>query len=234
MQSTKSQAYRLSPRLQAIAGLVPVCRRILDIGTDHAWLPVELIRSGRCQEGLAIDIRPGPLAIAARNIQGSGLAGQVKTSLNDGLQGIGINPDDVIVVAGLGGYETMRVLGEEPRRCQAIILQPMKSLPELRIWLGQHGYAIDNESLVLEPKHAYIILSCHYTGENMEFDRLSALVGPCLLQKWTPELLIYLRRLLPRLARQKRGDPELVPVISQIEKIAAELEASQIDLPGGC
>jgi len=233
MPLTSPHDHRLSPRLQAVARLVPACRRVLDIGTDHAWLPIELVREGRCQEALAVDIGPGPLAIAERNIRAADLAGQVGLRLNDGLQGISVRSDDVVVVAGLGGYEIMRVLGEQPLHCQALILQPMKSLPELRIWLGRHGWAIDHESLVLEPRHAYVIIRAHYSGEPVSYDRLTAIVGPGLLQQRPAELPAYLRQLMQRLAKQKRGDPDLIPVIRQISQLAAELETNQADPPGG-
>ncbi len=212
---------KLSPRLQAVATLVPECRRLLDIGTDHAGLPIELVRRGRCQQALAIDIRPGPLDMALRNINAAGLTDRIKVWQADGLTGLELDPVDVLAIAGMGGYEMMQILGSEPRRCQAIILQPMKSLPELRIWLGEQGYTLEDEVLVLEQHHTYVILRCRYTGVRTAYTPLQALVGPVLLVSQPPALAVYLTRLLARLKKQSRGQPDLIEVIEAIQKLEA-------------
>ena len=222
MQSTEPRNSRLSSRLQAVADLIPPCRRLLDIGTDHAWLPVEMIRQARCQQAVAIDIRTGPLEIAARNIRAAGLAGCIETRLADGLERHDLQADDTIVIAGLGGYEMMRVLGEEPRLCRALVLQPMKSMPELRVWLCRHGYWIENESLVIEEHHTYVILRCSYSGRTASLTPLEAHVGPVLLQKRPDGFAVYLQRLLTKLKKQSIGNPGIHELIAQIQQLCKE------------
>ncbi len=237
MPLINQQNDHLSSRLKAIADLVPDCERVLDIGTDHAFLPIELLLCGRCKKGVAIDIRPGPLAIASRHIRTAGLSDRIAACQNDGLQNIMLTADDVVVMAGLGGYEMMRILGEQPCQCRSIILQPMKSLPELRIWLCQHGYSIDQEKLVIEEKHSYVILRCHYSGDRKGIDNLTAWIGPELLRSKPDDLSLYLSRLLCRLSKQSRGEPELIPLISQIEELAAGIaigrQPNSKTIPGG-
>ena len=222
MQSIEPRATRLSPRLQAVADMIPPCRRLLDIGTDHAWLPIEMIRQARCQRAVAIDIRTGPLEIAARNIRAASLAACIETRLADGLGQHDLQADDAVVIAGLGGYEMMRVLGEEPRLCRALVLQPMKSMPELRVWLCRHGYLIEDESLVVEEHHTYVILRCSYSGRTASLNPLEAHAGPVLLQKKPDGYTVYLQRLLTKLKKQSIGDPDIYELIAQIQQLIRE------------
>ncbi|MBX6378511.1 MAG: tRNA (adenine(22)-N(1))-methyltransferase TrmK, partial [Clostridia bacterium] len=57
---------RLSPRLLAVAGLVPEKVVAADVGTGHGLLAVYLVTSGRCPRVIATDLRSGPLQEARR------------------------------------------------------------------------------------------------------------------------------------------------------------------------
>ena len=61
----------LSPRLLCCASMITgdfVC----DIGTDHAFLPVYLVMSGKCTEAIATDIREDPTDSDGRIPKGAG------------------------------------------------------------------------------------------------------------------------------------------------------------------
>ena len=64
----------LSARLRALAELVPTGSVLADIGTDHAWIPADLLQRGRIQSAIALDIGVGPLARAAANLASLGLS----------------------------------------------------------------------------------------------------------------------------------------------------------------
>ena len=51
----------LQPRLRAIADLVPDGARLVDVGTDHGYIPIYLIETGKCEKVLAMDVNKGPL-----------------------------------------------------------------------------------------------------------------------------------------------------------------------------
>ena len=217
MQLTDPVKYdRLSHRLASVARLVPPCKRLIDIGTDHALLPIELIRLQRCQQAIAADIRPGPLAAAQRNITAAGLAGKIETCLSNGLTNIDLHYDDAVVIAGLGGYEMMDILGSQPRKCQAIILQPMKSTPELRYWLSRNGYLITDEDLAIEVHRSYTVIRCQYDGEPYEMNPLQVQIGPVLSEKKPDGFVSYIERQIHRIEKQKRGEPRLSTVLDQL------------------
>ena len=54
---------RLSPRLAAAAALLDGGGGFADIGTDHAYLPVYLIQSGKCERALACDVGEKPMLL---------------------------------------------------------------------------------------------------------------------------------------------------------------------------
>ena len=45
------ECLKLSERLRALAKLVPAGSVLADIGTDHAWVPSELLLTGRHCDG---------------------------------------------------------------------------------------------------------------------------------------------------------------------------------------
>ena len=53
--------FSLSPRLQAVADLVPQGAKLADVGTDHGRLPVWLIQNGVVSQAVASDLRVAPL-----------------------------------------------------------------------------------------------------------------------------------------------------------------------------
>ena len=60
---------KLSKRLQAAADFVTEGSRVADIGTDHGFLPIYLVQSGKCRRIIAMDIKAGPLERAREHIE---------------------------------------------------------------------------------------------------------------------------------------------------------------------
>jgi tRNA A22 N-methylase len=77
----------LTERLNAIAAYVPVGSRVADIGTDHGFLPIDLLLQGRSDYVVLTDIRSGPLTCAHENL--------VKAGLINGIGGDGDGGMDV-------------------------------------------------------------------------------------------------------------------------------------------
>src|SRR5690554_4326780 len=94
---------KLSPRLLAIAEMVPEGSRVADIGTDHGYIPVFLKKTGRAKWAMASDINTGPLEKAAEVIKRHGLETEIDIRRGDGLTVLDGGEADTIVVAGMGG-----------------------------------------------------------------------------------------------------------------------------------
>lgn len=207
---------KLGGRLSRIMELLPArIERFIDVGTDHAWLPIYLVREGRTENVLACDIRTGPLARAQKNIARAGYTAQIKTELTDGLAGITLSPDDYIVIAGMGGVEILGILqranAEIPKHT-TFVLQPMRSLPELRNGLVELGFATLSEQLSSDDRRYYPLLKVRKTDViGPRLSNLEAEIGTLLPQAELQDACtkklwpLYVEKLAGRLAKEAEG-----------------------------
>lgn len=182
-------------RIEKIAGMVSKGMIVADIGTDHAFLPVELVQQGIIPKAYACDVAQGPLNTARTNIAMAGLSDRIPVILSDGLAKV---PDDAqcIVIAGMG-YETARKILEADmerlKKFRQIIVEVNRDTTEMRQWISDHHGTIDNEVYICEKKHDYIAIS--FTMKyHASYNEAQILFGPVLMQSQDPAYLDYLKR----------------------------------------
>ena len=160
--------FQLEERLRLCAGFVPENARLADIGTDHAYLPVWLCRSGKIQKAIAADIGEGPLQSARDTIARYQVAGQVETRLSDGLARFAAGDVDTSVIAGMGGELIVSIL-ERAAFVRSpdvrLILQPMTHPEILRKWLLDNGFSILGELLSAEEHRIYQTVCAAYAPD---------------------------------------------------------------------
>jgi len=201
------KAMELSLRLKAIASLVPAGSVPADIGTDHAYLPVELVKAGVCSRAIAGDIHRGPFLQALERVEKAGLADCISVRLGDGLAILQPGEADGIIIAGMGGQTLLQILAagaEVLATCQYLILQPMTDVAQVRAELDGRGWFIDAENLVKEEGKFYQIIK--YTRQPRTWDHpfpweIACLLGPALLARRHPMLLDYLHKLMADTAK---------------------------------
>lgn len=146
----------LTPRLRALADLVPQGARLADVGTDHAYLPVWLILQGRISQAIAADLRQGPLQRARETARQYQVEGNISFRLCDGLSAVREEEVDVISIAGMGGDTIAAILQAAPwARGKQVLLQPMTGFPSLRLWLQRNGWRIQREVISQEGTRLY-------------------------------------------------------------------------------
>ena len=168
---------KISPRLKAVAGLVPKCRSVCDIGTDHAYLPIYLVEKGICERAVAADINPGPLKAAEKNIAICGKKGLIETKLSDGFENIEPDDADCAVIAGMGGELIAKILDGRKDNMTRFVLQPQRSFEYLRKYLAYNGFEIKKEEIAEEKDKMYCAFYAEYTGEKYEMEDREALLG---------------------------------------------------------
>lgn len=154
---------RISERLRAIAELVPEQTRLVDVGTDHAMLPVWLVLQGRVTSCIASDIRSGPLRGAEKLIKKTGTDEKIRLCLADGLDGVSREDADTVVIAGMGGEAIASILEKTAWIMQDVylILSPHSKSDVLRQTLFRNGIRISGEQLVKDHDKLYpIITAC--------------------------------------------------------------------------
>lgn len=155
-------ALHLSKRLQVVADFVPADARLADIGSDHAYLPANLLLAEKISFGIAGEVAKGPLENARQEVLRHRLTDRLETRLADGLAAVTPEDDiDTVVVAGMGGRLISQILEaghQNNERYEHLILQPNIDVYVVREWLEQHGYQLTAETMLLDEGHYYEIL----------------------------------------------------------------------------
>lgn len=148
----------LSDRMRAVAGLVQPCKSIADIGCDHGYIAMELVRSNICRHVIAMDINSGPLDRARQNIADYDMQDYIETRQSDGVSALHAGEVEGIICAGMGGKLVISILeqGKELiRGMKQLILQPQSELDEVRSYLRERGYLIEKEDIIYEDGKYY-------------------------------------------------------------------------------
>lgn len=193
----------LSKRLNAVACLVTAGNRLADVGTDHGYIPIYLVKQKKIPLAIAMDVNKGPLQQAMEHIREEGLEKQIEVRLSDGLKKLEPGEADTVVIAGMGGALTIRIL-EDGRQVlgglQELILQPQSEIKKVRYWLEREGFQIIAEDMILEDGKYYPMMKVQCintdgqgTAKKAQLSELEALYGPELLKKKHPCLHQYLQ-----------------------------------------
>ena len=151
---------KLSDRLSAVAGFVEPGASVVDVGTDHGFLPVYLAQSGLASKIIASDIGIGPLGSARRSAKRYDVMDKITFVASSGLAGIVETDVDTVVIAGLGGETIAGILSDAPwtRFGVRLILQPQSKIGELCGFLRENGYVLRDAKLVRDSGKLYVVL----------------------------------------------------------------------------
>ena len=197
----------LGARLSCALPYVTRGGRVIDVGTDHAYLPIALVQEGICERALACDINQGPLDSARENICAAGLSGKIQTRLTDGLHGTQDFCADDVLIFGMGGELIVRILSEAPWVKNGkikLILQPMSRASVLRKYLAENGFAILDECLTFEDKY-YQIIAARYCGKNSDLDERELLIGKKNIEARSPLFAGFVRHEIQVLEKIREG-----------------------------
>lgn len=211
---------RLSKRLETVISLVQRGNAAVDVGCDHAFVPIELVSRKIAPFAAACDVREGPIASARDNISKSGLSGSVLTVLADGVpRGIGsmlnenfgaVKPEGyTLILAGMGGLlmrEICMNAGPDLDLFTEIVASPQRNVREFRHFLKEKRFRIEDERFLREDGKYYpVIKACRAdTADEPEEtpagsakpdvfeEEMQDSFGPVLIRKRDPDLIQYL------------------------------------------
>ncbi|WP_134700166.1 tRNA (adenine(22)-N(1))-methyltransferase TrmK [Ammoniphilus sp. YIM 78166] len=152
----------VSKRLETIASYVLPNSRVADIGSDHAYLPVYLVKTGKASSAIAGEVNKGPWESAKRQVQATGLGERIDVRLGDGLAVLSDGEVDTICIAGMGGTLICHILEQGLHRLSSVerlVLQPNVAERNVREWLYNHGWELQAESILKEDGVIYEVLS---------------------------------------------------------------------------
>lgn len=215
---------KLDSRLSTVASLVRKDKILLDVGTDHAYLPVYCIQQGIIGEAVCCDINEGPLLNAKETIKNAGLEEKIETILSDGLKKIEPDCAEDIAIAGMGGILIAEILSYASwikKENMHLILQPMTHAEDTRKFLCENGFEIDKEVTCSDSKHVYVVISASYTGKN-SFHENGWFYYGTLGNDSSADTSAYLRRIYTSLKKKRDAmsgagqNPEEVEYLSQV------------------
>lgn len=144
-------------RIEAMASFISFEEKVVDIGCDHAYLAIYLMQNEMCQKVLATDIHENALLQAKKNIRKVGLEKKIPTLLSDGFTNI-TEDVDTAVISGMGTSTILHIIRDtQPKGIKKYILQANNDLYLLRTSLEKLGYFLEQERIVYEKGHYYVI-----------------------------------------------------------------------------
>ncbi|AEV95158.1 tRNA (adenine(22)-N(1))-methyltransferase [Pediococcus claussenii] len=221
----------LSPRLKKVSSLVPSGVRLADIGSDHAYLPINLVLNKRVNFAVAGEVAEGPFLNSKSEIQKSGLSEFIIARLGNGLEVIQ-NKDhlDAVSIAGMGGILISNILEAGIEKLSGInylVLQPNVGELELRNWLQRNHFKIVEEHIVAEDFHVYEMLLA-VPGE-MALTPSELKFGPILMRKKSDLFIKKWNQELSRLSKIKEklsGNADL-KMQTKLKNIETEMQLIQ-------
>lgn len=151
----------LSKRLQTVADMVTRGNRVCDVGCDHGYVSIYLVKQGISPGVLAMDVRKGPLSAAKEHVAEQDLSDLIETRLSDGLHNYNIGEAQSLICAGMGGRLMRQILEEEKDKADSfreLILQPQSEIEEFRCFLRENAYLIQDEEILEEDGKFYQVM----------------------------------------------------------------------------
>lgn len=219
----------LSVRLMTCCGFVAPGERVADIGCDHGYLGIYLLKNGIASSVIASDINEAPLQSAVRNSEKYGVRDKMSFYLSDGVRNIP-RSFDTLICAGMGGDTMISILSAAPwlqSKQYRLILQCQSKTPMLRQYLSENGWRITEESVVRDGRFLYTVMEVIWQPGY----RLTAgecYFPPALLENPSAELPAYYRWVIKGLEtvvrnRKEQADPFAVQALDELKNLPPEL-----------
>ena len=177
--------FTLSPRLMTAASMINPCRKTVDIGTDHAFLPAFLVLNSKTEKVLACDIGIQPLENARKTVTEYSLNNKIELRVSDGLKSVSPSEAQEISICGMGGTLMAQILTDAPWiKSEGIhlVLQPMTHCEDVRRFLCENGFVIDREECVIDNGRLYCCISACWKNFYSEFEEGYYYFGELLSQ----------------------------------------------------
>ena len=186
----------LSKRLNWIIEKINKVEVIMDVGTDHGYIPIYLVKNNIAKKVIASDINKEPLKKAKINVSLDGVADKVDLRLGRGLSPLNNKEADAVIIAGMGGNLIRDILENDLNKIknlEYLILQPAQNPEVLRKYLYNNNYEILEEDICLDENKYYEIFKVKYkTGDYILLEDIFYEISPTMLNKKLPLLKSYI------------------------------------------
>lgn len=203
----------LSNRLETVASMVTKGNIVADIGTDHGYIPIYLVKNGICPTAFAMDINDGPLLRAKEHVLEEGLEEKIKLIKSDGMKELKGQKVDTAVVSGMGGELICKILKESPvlAELKELVLSPHSEVAKVRECVIKNGYSIVEEKMVVDYGKYYNIIRAEkgisedYTGFDFIFGKKMFETKDAVFYAYLREMRNKYKGIIELLDKNERG-----------------------------
>ncbi len=189
----------LSERMLTNVSFIDRGSKVADIGCDHGFVGIYLIKEGIADKVIAMDVGEMPLERAREHIEEAGLSDRIETRLSDGIKELKLDdkgePEvDSILIAGMGGRLAIKILSdsiEKAKKLKNIVLQPQSELDYVRDNLKEMGFCIKDEKMTFEGGKYYTTMKV-VSGDMKALSEEESFYGPVLLAEKNELLFNFL------------------------------------------
>ncbi len=173
-----------------------------DIGSDHAFLPIEAIKRGFAQNAIAADINILPLEKGKENAEKQGI--DLEFILSDGFDSFDQREITSAAICGMGGELIAKaVLRSKAARKCLLVLQPMSAQEELRRALWDNGFEIIQEKFVIDSGKPYTVIKAKYSEKSSEYTFTDLYLGK--ERSDSPEFSEYCKKIMNAASKRRLG-----------------------------
>jgi len=186
----------LSKRLNWIIEKLDKVEIIMDVGTDHGYIPIYLVKNDIAKKVIASDINKEPLKKAKINASLDGVLDKIDLRLGGGLFPLNNKEANAVIIAGMGGNLIRDILENDLNKVKNLdylILQPAQNPEVLRKYLYNNNYEILEEDICLDENKYYEIFKVKYkSGDYILLEDIFYEISPTMLSKKLPLFKSYI------------------------------------------
>lgn len=198
----------ISRRLKLISDLVKDVDSVVDVGTDHGYVVIDLLKGGRVKKAIASDINKGPVDRARKNVADHNLSHKIECRLGGGLTTVKPGEVEAAVIAGMGGNLIRDILLESEevfKKLDYVIVQPVQNPEVLREYVYKLGWNLEDEWIIFDEDKYYEIFKVSYGKEPKTVEPIYNEISEILLNKKDEVYKEYLNHKASKYSRIYEG-----------------------------